>query len=169
MKRRDRQGRYRSNERWTQIVGHSILVGIVLGIVIHVLSQPVVYVNEVEARESEEVVVKLEVKIDWTPDRVEEEIRKVFPEMPNTAVAVAIAESELNPDAFNPEAHRGCVGSIGIMQVACVHHKSNPAALHDIQTNLKKARAIYDDSLARTGNGWLPWGAYTDGRYKLYL
>lgn len=75
MKRRDRKGRYRSNERWTQIVGHSILVGIVLGIVIHVLSQPVVYVNEVEASEPEEVEVKLEVVYTWDRPRVEQEIR----------------------------------------------------------------------------------------------
>jgi len=134
----------------------------------------VVYIREAEAKE-EEVEVILEVKIDWTKERIEQEIRKTFPEEPNTAVAVAWAESELYSDAHNPEAHKNrkdevlCYGSFGIMQIGCVHYMKDPEELKDIKFNLEKARAIYDDSKARTGNGWLPWGAYTDGRWKEYL
>ena len=59
--------------RWEALIGYSILLGIVLGLVIHVYSQPVVYIREAEAKE--EVKVILEVKIDWTKERIEQEIR----------------------------------------------------------------------------------------------
>lgn len=113
--------------------------------------------------------VKIEVVYNWDKERIIKEIRDTFPEAPDLAVAIAKAESELNAKAYNPEAHRGCNGSVGIMQIACVHHRSGPRELHDVELNLKKARAIYDASLAENGNGWLPWGAYTDERYKAYL
>jgi hypothetical protein len=60
--------------RWEALIGYSILVGLVLGIFIHVYSQPVVYIREAEAKE-DEVEVILEVKIDWTKERIEQEIR----------------------------------------------------------------------------------------------
>lgn len=100
---------------------------------------------------------------------IEEKIRETFPEDPDLAVAIAKAESELNPDAYNPETHYDrsgkaiCNGSIGIMQVACVHHRSNPDELRNVDFNLEIARKIYEE------RGWLPWGSYTDGRYKKYL
>ncbi len=55
------------------------------------------------------------------------------------------------------------------MQVACVHHMENPDALFNVEFNLAVAHTIYKDSESRRGNGWLPWGAYTDGGYKNYL
>ena len=84
-------------------------------------------------------------------------------ELDDKAVAIARAESELNPKAFNPEWHRGCSGSIGVFQIACVHKRSNPESLKDVEINIKKAREIY------LREGWKPWGAYTDKRYLLYL
>lgn len=95
-------------------------------------------------------------------------IRKTFPEAPITAIAVASAESELNPRAYNPEWHyrngkKVCQGSYGIMQIACVHHMSNPSALYDVEFNLEVARRVYNE------REWQPWGAYTDGRYRAYL
>jgi len=117
----------------------------------------------------ERKVVLIEEKINWTTERIELEIRKTFPEDADVAVAIAKAESELNPNALNPEAHRDCNGSIGLMQIACVHH-IKPEKLYDVRENLQTARRIYD-TLDKDGNkvGWLPWGAYTDGRYKEYL
>lgn len=55
------------------------------------------------------------------------------------------------------------------MQIACVHHKENPQDLFNVELNLQMARKIYDDSKKRKGDGWMPWGAYTDGGYKNYL
>jgi hypothetical protein len=103
------------------------------------------------------------------PKDIESLIRRTFVEEPNTAVAIAKAESELNTNAFNGEAHIGCNGSIGVFQIACVHNRKDPQALRDVEFNIKKARAIYLETKARTGNGWTQWGAYTDGRWKQYL
>lgn len=155
--------RFELSERWRQIIGWGIIGGILLGLFLDAKSKPLVHINEALATTTPEIVVQIEVVIDWTPERIEEEIRNTFPEAPNTAVAIAKAESGLNPKAYNPEAHRGCNGSIGIMQIACVHNRHDLDELHDIQYNLKVARRIYE------AEGWKPWGAYTDGRWKQYL
>ena len=138
------------------------------------MNKPIIY--EAEASElATGTPVLIEVKIEWNRARIEERIREVFPEAPNTAVAIAKAESKLYDRAHNPEAHKNrqgeviCYGSFGIMQIGCVHSIKDSEGLYDIEYNLQKARAIYDDSLRRRGNGWLPWGAYTDGRYLQYL
>jgi len=105
----------------------------------------------------------IQVEIDWTAERIEQEIRATFPEEPNTAVAIAKAESGLNANAYNPESHINCDGSIGVMQIACVHNRHDPEALKNVEYNLKVARKIYD------AEGWKPWGAYTNKRYLQYL
>lgn len=90
-------------------------------------------------------------------------IRETFPETPNTAVAVAKAESGLRTDAYNPEAHGNvCHGSIGVFQLSCEHARRGQD-LKDFETNLKIARELY------VQNGWKPWGAFTDGNFKRYL
>jgi hypothetical protein len=96
-------------------------------------------------------------------------IRETFPEEPAIAVAVAMAESQLHPRATNAgDAHRTCKGSFGIFQIGCVHGY-NTDTLYNVEANIKIARALYDDAKARTGNGWQPWGAYTNGSYKAHL
>ena len=153
-----------------RVIGWCFVTAIILGIFMDVydvnpFEPEIVYAENVKEEPKE---VRIEVVIDWDEERIIKEIRDTFPEEPNTAVAVAFAESQLNPKAFNGESHRGCDGSIGVMQMACVHQRSGED-LFDPAQNLKRARAVYDDSKARTGNGWLPWGAYTDGRWKQYL
>ena len=94
---------------------------------------------------------------------IEQLIVEYFPEDPQTALAVAKAESELYPRASNwGDSHRGCYGSFGIFQIGCIHG-SSVEDLYDVEYNIKKARQIYND------RGWTAWGAYTDGRYKQYL
>lgn len=113
----------------------------------------------------------IEVRIDWTTARIEQEIRATFPEDPDVAVAVAKAESGhlLKPTAYNPEWHRTksgvgiCQGSFGVMQVGCIHMKRDPEALYDIHTNLEVARKLYE------AEGWKPWGGYTNGSYLKFL
>ncbi len=91
-------------------------------------------------------------------------IRETWPEDPNTAVAVAMAESGLKPYALNAQdSHRGCKGSYGIFQVGCLH-ESDPSQLYDVEHNIKRARQIYDDA-----GGWSPWGAHTNGSYMAYM
>lgn len=79
------------------------------------------------------------------------------------AVAVAMAESELNPHATNAGDNHGvCKGSYGIFQIGCIHGHS-PEELYNVEFNIKKARQLYDE------RGWQPWGAYTNGSYKKKL
>lgn len=151
--------------RWEILVGYSIIVGILTGIVLGMLNQPVVYKAEAQVNttpEPKEIEVMIEVRVNWTRERIEKEIRDTFPETPNTAVAVMMAESNFNPNAYNPEWHRGCQGSFGLFQIACVH--INPGEdMRDVKQNIQKARQIY------LREGWKPWGGYTSGGYKKYL
>lgn len=78
----------------------------------------------------------------------------------DVAYAVCMAESGGNPNAFNGgDHHNGCTGSIGLMQIACIHN----GASYDPATNIATANRIYSQS------GWSPWGAYTSGKYLKYL
>lgn len=83
-------------------------------------------------------------------------IRETFPEDPDTAVAIAKAESSMDTNAVNPEAHNGCTGSIGLMQIACVNYTGNKEDLKDPALNLKIARSLYER------DGWRPWGVCRD-------
>jgi Lysozyme like domain len=95
---------------------------------------------------------------------IERLIMKYFPENYEVALAVAKAESGLIPTASNwKDSHRGCKGSFGVFQIACVH-ESNYANLYDVEYNVKRAREIYDE----TGT-WKAWGAYTSGAYLAKL
>ena len=146
-----------------QLLAVSVFIGIFGGLLIdtaqRTIGAPIHYAQAEEpARE-----ILIEARTTWTSDRIEKEIRDTFPEDPDVAVAIAWAESELKKDAYNPERHKGCSGSIGIMQIACVHHRNNPEELKDIKFNLKKAREVYEE------RGWKAWGSYTDKRYLEYL
>lgn len=157
-------------ERVGHIVTVGVFWGIILGLAIDIskqeMGQPLIYHAEIaQAEEAEPEVVLIEEKIEWSKDRIEQEIRATFPENPDLAVAIAKVESGLNKDAYNPERHKGCSGSIGIMQIACVHHRENPDALFDVPFNLQKAREIYEGD----GNTFEAWGAYKNGSYKQYM
>jgi hypothetical protein len=70
---------------------------------------------------------------------------------------IALAESNLRPNAFNPEAHKNCRGSYGLFQIACVNYKGNPEDLFDIETNVMMARVVFDRQ------GFNAWGVCTNG------
>lgn len=117
--------------------------------------------------------------------QVEKIVRETFPEEPTVAVAVAKAESGLNPNRENRGKANGkykgeC--SIGLFQInlrsdGCtgkkVHWDKVPGEtleekvewLKVPENNAKIARDIYD---GRGGN-WYAWGAYTNGSYKQHL
>ena len=134
-----------------------IVVG---GLINYSSTTVVVMAEEPPAPVIESVEVIIEVEYDAAG--IERLIRETFPEDPHTAVAIAKAESGLVSEAYNPEAHIGCNGSIGIFQIACVH-TSNKESLKEVEVNIKKAREIY------LKQGWSPWGAYTNGSYRKYL
>jgi len=78
----------------------------------------------------------------------------------SVARAVCLAESGGDTYAANyNDKHATCVGSFGLMQLACFWI-DNPT---DPEANMSKANEIYSRS------GWSPWGAYTSGKYLKHL
>lgn len=77
-----------------------------------------------------------------------------------TAVAVALAESGGDPQAFNPE------GSVGLWQIyRPAHPEFANDNLMDPATNASDAFQIYRDA----GASFIPWSAYKNGRAAHYL
>lgn len=114
-----------------------------------------VHENVVQAKfEAKEEVV--EVK-ELT---IEEKIAKTFPENPEVMIAVAKAESNLNPLATN----RNTNGSrdIGLFQINSVHG-GNDLEMFDVDKNLEAARKVYDKQ------GITAWSAVNNGSYLKFL
>lgn len=187
MQSRDIYGRFMRSTWWnnfddikkcgvTRVFFGCFAVAIILGITIDILRErglePVTYkVAEAYDHPQEPEYILIEARINWTPERIEQEIRDTFPEDPDLAVAIAKAESgsHLKATAYNPEWHDGCQGSYGVFQMACVHG-SDPTKFYDPGYNIKRARELYD-SLDKNGNPlhWKPWGGYSSGGYLKYL
>lgn len=132
--------------------------------------------SEIDERQVRVTEIQKELGTFWKDvGRIKALIKQTFPGDHKTALAVAAGESEYNSRAYNPEWHydkngnKVCQGSYGLMQVACSHHIEDPEALYNPEFNVRVAFKIYQDAKQRRGNGWLPWGAYTDGRYLAYL
>lgn len=51
-----------------------------------------------------------------------------------------------------------CIGSFGLMQISC-----HSGEVFEPNQNMAIAWQKYQS------RGWLPWGAYTDGRYLKYM
>ena len=97
-------------------------------------------------------------------NEIERLIIETWPESPEIALAVAYAESGMNPHALNAnDSHSGCNGSYGVFQIGCLH-ETNPDVLFDAKYNIKRAREIYDSA-----GSWQPWGAHTNGSFRAYL
>src|SRR5436853_4523898 len=88
------------------------------------------------------------------------------------AYAVAQAESSLDEHAVSP------TGDYGLMQInLSAHWDKIPGRsaderiqwLFNAYNNINYAKYLYDDSLSRTGCGFCPWNAYTNGSYWRYL
>jgi len=151
-----------------------VCFGIVTGLFADVLSKP--YVLEVQAAELEEVKeepkeVRLEIVVNWTPERIEKEIRATFPEAPNTAVAIAKAEGGLVKERQSDHYRNGvrepsfCAFQIHepswmkeAKRLGYGDYKTNPASC------IKMARLIYDNA-----GGWTDWSVYKNGSYKRHL
>lgn len=92
---------------------------------------------------------------------------KYFGADADVARAIAMAESGLNSQAINhQDGHRGCTGSYGTFQIACLHTKTYGVTIKDLldeETNIRIASDIYKKQ------GWTPWGAYTNGSYRKFL
>jgi hypothetical protein len=77
------------------------------------------------------------------------------------ANAVLKAESGGNPNAYNPEWHKGCQGSFGLWQIACVHigkYGLTRENIFDPEVNTEVAYKLWQEY------GWEIWGAYSSMR-----
>jgi hypothetical protein len=84
---------------------------------------------------------------------------------PDTAAAIAMAESSGNPSAVG-DISITPGGSIGLWQINLAAHPEYTAdQLKDPQTNANAAYAIY----AAAGNSFTPWTTYNTGAYQAYL
>jgi hypothetical protein len=83
-----------------------------------------------------------------------------------TAVAVALAESGGNPQAWG-DAGIG-EGSFGLWQISSKYHPEygpDFTALYDPQTNANAAFAIY----SAAGNSFSPWSTFNLGSYQEFM
>ena len=87
-------------------------------------------------------------------------IAEAFPENPEIMIAIAKAESGMNPRAVNYNRN----GSIdtGLFQVNSVHMYDG-LSLFDPEKNIKAAREIYDKQ------GIQAWTSFNNGSYKKFL
>lgn len=116
------------------------------------------------ATTTEPVPVPVIIRINWTPARIEQEIRKTFPETPDLAVRVARCESGLVADIQSQHTlSYGQERSFGIFQVHEPDWGKTAARLGfenwrtDPGENIKLARHIYEQA----GKRWTPWSCYT--------
>jgi len=87
-----------------------------------------------------------------------------FPD-PDMAAAVAMAESEGNPDAVGDVDISPPDGSVGLWQINAAHHPQfDPKSLHDPVVNARAALAV-------SGGGvyWKPWTTYRLGAVSKFL
>lgn len=132
-------------------IGMAMILGIAGGLVIDAVDRtigaPVEYIAEEAPQE-----VLIESHIDWTPERIKSEIRKVFHEEPETFVKIAKCESGLLPHAHNAKTNDG-----GILQINDHYHGERLKELgldpFKVEDNLKYGRMLYDEF------GKQPWSA----------
>lgn len=110
--------------------------------------------------ENVSIVEVAEAKTEVNEKTIEEKIAETFPENPAVMIAVAKAESGLNPLA----AHINTNGTrdIGLMQVNSVHGHDD-LEMFDVDKNLKAARAVYDKQ------GITAWSTFNSGAYLKHL
>jgi len=86
----------------------------------------------------------------------------------NTNLMMAIARAEnrncdpLEHNLTNTENHRVCIGSYGVLQVGCVHFRSDENR-NDTATVVKVAYRVWQSQ------GYTAWTNYRNGAYKEFL
>lgn len=147
-----------------------IIGGIVGGTVAHHLTydsngSDIVHVAEAATTTPVAKEVRVEVKIDWTKERIEKEIRDTFPEDPETAVKIAKCESGLKADIQSRhQLSYGQERSFGIFQIHAPdwHEEAVLLGYDDYKTdpgdNIKMARYIYDEARGT----WRDWSCYNN-------
>ena len=145
-------------KRFIPLIMAGILVGMYIPFTADALIEPTPLIVEQEVVWEKRVIL-IGTEITWTPERIEEEIRTVFWEEPDLAVAIAKCESQLNPNAINTANKNGTVDR-GLMQLNSVHDLSG-IDVWDVQDNLAFARKLYNSE------GFIPWVCFTKKLYVL--
>jgi len=149
-----------------QLVGWGVVLGLIGGILIHLYLQHIHYVeaSELQVTETdveippkpEPQVVQIRVAINWTPERIAQEIDRVFPDAP-IMHDVMRCESGGNNDAYNPT--NGSHDN-GLFQISDLYHgprvRKMGLDVGDPADNIAFARILYDES------GLQPWSASKD-------
>ena len=156
----------------------AVAIGIIFPLLTHayMTSQAVIYEKEPVEVVQEPVEVIIEVEIDWTPERIEQEIRDTFPESPDLAVAIARCESGLDADIQSRHIlSYGREQSFGVFQIHAKDHHATAVRLGlenyktDPAHNIKLARHIYDNRIKNGGYAWQDWSCYKNGGYKKFM
>lgn len=129
--------------------GIAVLVPSVVPVVSH--GTTIAYAAPEGQTPRQEEVVLIEAKIDWTQERIIEEIETVFPDAP-IMVEVARCESGLRPVIEGP------TDDHGVFQIHMPSHGESVRALgldvkNDPRDNIRFARMLYDR------NGLRDWSA----------
>ena len=159
-----------------------VLIGIVIGISYYIAYEAYAEMNQIvdwgtrdeiviQPAQAEEGPSKNDISVavdrggnsgqDESPLSIEEKIRKTFPEEPEIMLAIAKAESKLNPHAINRANRNGSVDT-GLFQINSIHGYSEEF-LKNEDNNLKVAREIYDRQ------GITAWSAYNNGAFLNWL
>lgn len=159
-------------KRWENIIGYSAIVGIIFGIVLHIFSQPYVFVREAQAATVISTPKSMPVTVEYSRPGIERLIRNTFPEDPETALAIARNEGDLQVE-IQSKYHKNGVREPSFCTFQ-IHEPSwmklaKSLGYGDYKTNVescvKMARVVYETS----GNKWTMWTTYTSGSYKQYL
>ena len=179
----------KKNARFTgaltrEVIGGAVILGIIGGIAIDLLETPYLY-EYVEASESELVIepepkeVRIEVVYNWNAQRIEQEIREIFHEMPNTAVATFKCES--GGGVLKAQVQSGHIlsygqeQSFGPLQIHAPDHEQTAQRLGygDYRTNpasnVRLGKYIYDQRIKHGGYPFQDWSCYKQDLYKKYL
>lgn len=122
------------------------------------------YENVIESNtvvfENVSIVEVAEAKTEVKEKTIEEKIAETFPENPAVMIAIAKAESGMNP--LSAHINTNGTRDIGLMQVNSVHGHDD-LEMFDVDKNLKAARAVYDKQ------GITAWSTFNNGSYLKHL
>lgn len=113
-----------------------------------------------QIEESEEGGEEPEEEYSYADSSIEEEIAEVFGDEKEIALAVAKAESGLNPKAINR--NRDGSRDIGIFQIND-HHGWSAEERLDRSKNIRMAKELRDR------HGWSEWAVYNNKSYQNFL
>ncbi len=149
------------------------IVPMYIGCIFYIFSHSETITYQAKAFEPEEpIVVLIEDQTDWTPERIEKEIRHTFYEEPNTSVAIVKAEGGLVKEKQSDVYRNGVrEPSFCAFQIHAPSWETTAVKLGygDYRTNpehcIAMARHIYDAA----GQNFNDWSAFKNGSYRQYL